>query len=114
MSRKNIMEGSAEYGQALEHLVLLEIKAYLDYSRNDTPLSFWRSQSQFEVDCVLGDSVAIEIKSSSNITSYDLKGLRALSEELPLKRKIVVGLTPMSRITEDKIEIIPITDFLKR
>jgi len=114
MSRKNIMEGSAEYGQALEHLVLLEIKAYLDYSRNDTPLSFWRSQSQFEVDCVLGDSVAIEIKSSSNITSYDLKGLRALSEELPLKRKIVVGLTPMSRITEDKIEIIPITDFLKQ
>jgi len=114
MNRREITEGSAEYGQALEHLLLLEIKAYLDYSRNDTPVTFWRSQSQFEVDCLLGDSVAIEFKASSNITNYDLKGLRALSEEISLQRKIVVALTPTLRKTEDNIEIIPVNDFLKQ
>lgn len=114
MNRRQILEGSAEYGQALEHLLMLEIKAYLDYERIDEPLCFWRSQSQFEVDCIVGSQVAIEFKAAVNVTDYDLKGLRALGEELTLKRRIVVTLAAVPRVTADKIEIIPITDFLRQ
>ena len=44
-------------------------------------LSYWRSTSQFEVDLILGQEIALEIKSTSLILDKHLKGLRALKEE---------------------------------
>ncbi len=112
--RTQLMPGSAEFGQALEHLIFLELKAYLDYRRQDRPLNFWRSQSQFEVDFVLGEKTAIEVKAKESVQNYDLKGLRALAEEVPLERKIVVCLEKEFRKTEDAIEIISAEDFLRK
>ncbi|MEK7692203.1 MAG: AAA family ATPase, partial [Bdellovibrionota bacterium] len=38
------------FGGAVEHLVYLELKAWLQYRRRDEVLGYWRSQTQFEVD----------------------------------------------------------------
>lgn len=110
--RGEILPGSPEFGRALEHLLFLEIKAFLDYSRINISLTFWRSQSKMEVDFILGDRVAIEVKAKERVADHDLKGIRALSEELEPPKKIVVSLAKMPRTTEDRIEILPVTSFL--
>jgi uncharacterized protein len=107
-----IEPGSKAWGNALEHLIFLEIKTYLDYRRSDKVMSFWRSTSQMEVDFIVGDDVAIEVKSTNHVTARDLRGLRALKEEIKLKRSVVVSGERHARRLEDGIEIIPVTQFL--
>ncbi len=91
--------------------MFLELRARLDYERVDLPLCYWRSHSRMEVDFVLGDHIAIEVKGKARVTRRDLAGLRALAEELPLERKIVVCTEPRRRRDED-VEIIPVEEFL--
>ena len=92
-------------GRALEQLVFLELRGYLDYNRLDHKLSYWRSRSQFEVDFVVGDEIGVEVKSKSRVSPRDYKGLHALGEEVRLKRKIVVCREKMRRRTDDGAEI---------
>ena len=106
-----IQKGSKSYGDAIEHLVFLELRAFLDYRASDLPLSYWRSTTKFEVGFTIGDSVAIEVKAKSRVTEPDLKGLRALKEEGIFKRLICVSDETSSRTTDDGIEIIPIQEF---
>lgn len=103
--------GSASFGQALEHQVFLELRAFLDYRRLSLPLAYWRSQSQFEVDFVAGDAVAVEVKAKASVSERDLKGLRALREEVALKHALVVCLERSRRKTEDGIVLIPVQEF---
>lgn len=112
MRRSEVLPGSESFGRALEHQIFLELRARLDYSRNDEPLTYWRSLSRIEVDFMIGDRIAIEVKSKARVTGRDLKGLRALSEEIPLQRKIVVGTEPRRRIDDD-VEIFPVAQFLE-
>ena len=112
MKRERVIAGSREYGEALEHLVFSELAAYLSYRGINKELCFWRSQSKLEVDFVIGDEVGIEVKASSRINKADLKGLRALAEELPLKRKIVVCQEKYRSKEDDGTEIIPVAEFL--
>ena len=104
---------SASFGQALEHQVFLELRAFLDYRRLSLPLTYWRSQSQFEVDFVVGDTVAVEVKAKASVAERDLKGLRALREEVKLKHALVVCLERTRRKTEDGIILLPVQEFFK-
>ncbi|MFW7379666.1 MAG: ATP-binding protein [Oligoflexus sp.] len=104
--------GTPEFGKALEHLILLELIAYRDYNWKDSSLHYWRSQSQLEVDFLINESIAVEVKASARVSNQDLKGLKALSEDVSLQRKIVVCGEKEKRIVDD-IEIIPYGDFLK-
>lgn len=108
-----IEERSKAFGDALEHLVFLELQAYRDYQMMDFELTYWRSRSKLEVDFLINDEVAIEVKGTSRISPSDLKGLKALNEEITLNRKIVVcSETEMRKV--DDIEIMPINRFLKQ
>lgn len=113
IKRGEIQEGSSNFGEALEHLVYLELKAYLDYQGKDLDLCYWRSTSKFEVDFIVGDQVAIEVKAKSKIAEHDMKGIRALKEEKIFKRYIIVTNEKSSRSSEDGIECIPIEMFLE-
>lgn len=104
--------GTAEYGDAVETYVMHELSAFNDYQATQ-PLAFWRSTSGFEVDFILGDHTAIEIKSKTTVTPADLKGLMALSEEALLKRYLCVSLEPRPRRV-GPIEILPLMEFLER
>jgi uncharacterized protein len=107
----DIQQATPAFGKALEHLIYLELLAYRDYAQKDVALYYWRSQSQFEVDFVINDSIAIEVKASARVANQDLKGLKALAEEQTLERKIVVS-GESTRRTVDGIEIIPYGEFL--
>lgn len=113
--RGPVEPGSEGFGRALEHLIFLELRAWLDYTRRASlPLTYWRSLSQLEVDFVLGDSVGIEVKASPLTSRRDYKGLLALAEDIPLRRKIVVCLEREARTTDEGIEVIPVREFLVR
>jgi len=108
----SIESGSSEYGRALEHLVFLELKSFLDYQQLDHPLTYWRSRSKLEVDFVVGDSIGIEVKAKPRVSQRDYRGMLALSEEVPV-RKIVVCLEKRRRRDDHGVELVPVVDFLK-
>ena len=108
-----IIEGSKAFGDAFEHFIILEVRAWLSYARRREELRYWRSTSQFEVDALIGNQVAIEIKSSDSPTDKHLKGLRALMEEGLFKRHILVCRERQKRVTDDGIEILPWQQFTK-
>lgn len=109
----HITAGSSAYGRALEHLVFLELRAYLDYRRREDSLTYWRSLSQIEVDFVIDEHTAIEVKATGRVSGRDLKGLLALREEVPLQRMIVVCTERQARRTDEGVEVIPIGEFLE-
>ena len=112
LRRKNLKQGSPEYGKAFEHFIIQELYAYTTYMGIEPGLSYWRTVSGFEVDAVLGDArIGIEIKSSQEIHSHHLKGLKAFAEEHPDSRTIVVSNEQNKRIT-GKIEVFPVQEFL--
>ncbi|MFC1500567.1 ATP-binding protein [Candidatus Zixiibacteriota bacterium] len=107
-----IAEGSDRYGRAFEHFILNEVRAYLAYTGTDLPLTFWRTSSGFEVDLIVGSmELVIECKSTRELRSADLKGLRALREEHTPKHSLVVSRVENRRRTEDGIDIVPWREF---
>ena len=61
----------------------------------------------------MGHSVGIEVKSKSRVSLRDYKGLVALSEEVRLKRKIVVCGEKNHRRTDEGVEVMSPAAFLK-
>jgi len=111
--RSVLERNTAEFGEAFESYVYHELRTYIDYTPDGLlPLTFWRSTSGMEVDFILGDQTAIEVKSSSNITNTMLKGLRALSDERAFKHKLVVSPDTIRRSTPDGIVVLPYQEFL--
>lgn len=94
---KTLDRNSDLYGQSFEHWVGLELRAYLSYRRKDDDLCFWRSVNGQEVDFVIGDSLAIEVKASKKISSRELKGLKALQEENKIKRFMCISHDPIKQ-----------------
>lgn len=112
-NRKNIQQGTDAFGHAFEHLVIQELIAYLNYNNRSEELSYWRTSSGYEVDAIIGDGrIAIEIKSSNEVNSRHLKGLKAFLEDFPEARSIVVSMDKHKRILNG-IEIFPANEFLK-
>jgi predicted AAA+ superfamily ATPase len=108
-----VEEGSDAYGRALEHLVFLELRTYLDYRRLDHELTYWRSRSGLEVDFVIGDHAAIEVKAKSRVVPHDYRGILALAEEVGLKRRIVVCGEKRRRISDEGVEVTPVLEFFQ-
>lgn len=104
---------SKAFGEAFEHFIILELRAYLSYRRLKHEMSYWRTTTQFEVDLILGKQWAIEIKSTDNPTDKSLKGLRALMEERICKDYFLVCLVEQERKTKEGIRILPWKRFLE-
>ena len=107
-----VKDNSNALGPAFEHFIILELRAYLSYVRARKQLRYWRSTSRFEVDVIIGDELALEIKSAGNILKKHLKGLRALKEEGLIKNYAVVSRDPILRTTDDGITCYPWEHFL--
>lgn len=69
------------YGQAFEHFIAMELTAFLSYHRIPMTLSYWQSQYGHEVDFIIGDQIAIEVKTAQTINKKHMKGLKILQEE---------------------------------
>ena len=113
--RKGLEPGSELFGKAFENWLAHELRLFLQYTDNFSPLYFWRLPSGIEVDFIIGDAeIAIEAKASKKITKNHLKGLREFRKEFPdAKRLIIVCLESTRRITDDGIEVIPYFQFIE-
>ncbi|MCX6117901.1 MAG: DUF4143 domain-containing protein [Proteobacteria bacterium] len=101
---------SKQFGDAFEQLVFQEIAAYRDYYSKGS-IHYWRSDSGHEVDFIIDEEIAVEVKAKSSVNSQDMKGLKALREERLLKKHIIVSLEARPRI-DDGILILPWADFV--
>jgi predicted AAA+ superfamily ATPase len=87
---QTIDRNSDLFGKSLEHWFYMELCAYKSYRNLKIPLYFWRSQDHYEVDFILNDLVAIEVKATKKISQEDFRGINALKEEaLPLQYYII-------------------------
>jgi predicted AAA+ superfamily ATPase len=103
--------GTPEYGEAFETYLMHEILSYTDYASAES-MGYWRSKSGFEVDFVLGDHTAVEVKAKESVSPQDLRSLRALGEEKVVKRLICVSLERRPRKAGD-ISVLPLESFLR-
>ncbi len=109
---QHLPQKSDLFGRAFEQFIACELRAYLSYKTNHTPLRYWKSKSGFEVDFIIGNEVAIEVKSSQKVTSRDHKGLLALKEENEWEQLIVVSQDPLKAQFKNGIQHLHWEDFL--
>lgn len=112
--RGEIALKSEIFGNAFEHFIILEVRAWNSYTRNYYPLTYWRSTSKFEVDLVIGNSLAIEIKSTELVQDKHLKGLRALKEEKLINKYLIISQDEEDKITNDGIVMMHWKKFLQK
>jgi len=115
LARRKPLMGSAEFGKAFEHYILMELKAYQAYCDPELDIAFWRTSTGQEVDFILGEKeLAIEIKGSKRVHEGDIRTLIALNEDGPVRKRIVVSLEEEPRVLSNGIEILPWMNFLDR
>ncbi len=107
---RQVRPRTPEFGGAFETWIFHELLAHRDYESGDT-ISHWRSASGFEVDFVLGDHTAIEVKAKESVSANDLRSLRAIAEERSIRRCICVSLERRER-NADGIRVVPYEKFL--
>jgi predicted AAA+ superfamily ATPase len=102
-------------GPALEGLVAQHLRAWCDYGPGNHQLYFWRTRSQVEVDFIVygeGGMDAIEVKNSARIRPEDLRGLKAVREDYPTARLMLLSQST-ERLVIDGIMCLPVGEFLK-
>jgi predicted AAA+ superfamily ATPase len=107
-----VRPGTPEFGEGFETYLFHELLCCRDYSHQE-PLSYWRSSSGFEVDFIIGDHTAVEVKAKETISPHDIKSLKALAEEEILKRYLLVSLEPRIRQIGE-VTILPYKEFLDK
>ncbi len=112
--RGKVQPGTPEFGELFETYICHELHTYIDYCLPEGTIHYWRSVSGSEVDFIINDKVAIEIKASTNVSYSDLKGLKALQEEKSsIKHYMIVCLENTPRRV-DNIHIVPWNVFLEQ
>ncbi len=111
LAERGVIRARSElFGRAFEHWVIQELRAYLGYEHRKERLAYWRSTSGFEVDCVIGTKLALEVKATTLVDEHDLRGLRVLREEQVVERFALVSNDPHARV-KDGITLLPWRDF---
>ena len=91
----------------------MEIRSFLDYSGHDNEaLSYWHAQSGQEVDFIIKDKVAVEVKAAKRVFQRDRKGMKALMEEGLMEKYILVCRENYQQLLDNGILIMPYRDFL--
>jgi len=101
------------FGYAFEHFIALELRAYLHYKRLQSKLMHFRSRHGDEVDFIIGNQLAIEVKTSTQVKDKYLKGLQRFQEEQVVQQYILVSFDPIDKKIGD-ISCMHWSSFLKK
>ena len=99
-------------GYSFEQAVFLELNAFISYYRLDESLTFWRTRDQLEVDFIISDHTAIEVKATTNVSRRDQKNLLKISEETTFNHLLIVSNDPIHKRFETGVRCIPFSDFV--
>jgi predicted AAA+ superfamily ATPase len=111
---ESIPRQSDLYGRAFEHFIVNEVRACISYKRTNETLYFWRTTHKDEVDLLIGDRMAVEIKAKSKTTDRDAGSLLKLAEEGFKGELIVVSQDQLNRVSGDKIQFLYWETFLEK
>jgi len=107
-----------ELGPLLETFILHELRAYLSYSGRAYTLHFWRTYDGAEVDILCETTEgfrAIEIKAASRWEKRFNRGLHRVRDAIgPGKTSCYGVYLGEQHALWDDIEVMPVTEFLKR
>ncbi len=103
-------------GRRFEQFIILETLRTITYAKSPLKLFFWRNNTGTEVDFILvrGEEpiAGIEIKSTPYPHLVDCTGLKALAEDYPRIRKIIVANVTRPYHLDD-VEVIPWKTYMK-
>lgn len=91
---------SNHFGRAFEQFIAMELRAALSYQRVSIPLNYWRTLDKNEVDFIVGDLCAVEVKATEHATDGDSISLRRLQSESRLGAYLLVSQDPVERVKE--------------
>lgn len=111
---KNVDRNSDLYGTCFEHFIINEVRAYNAYQSKRWELSFWRTDHGQEVDLIINDSVAIEIKSTKKPATKMQRSLELIAEEADWQARILVCQDPIAKTFENGVQQLPWTEFLQK
>jgi predicted AAA+ superfamily ATPase len=97
---KQLERNSDLFGRSFEHFLAMELRSILSYQRTREQLFFWRSTHGHEVDLVVGDRFAVEVKAKTRVTERDARGLKAFQEEKAVHRYYLVSQDRVERKSE--------------
>lgn len=106
-----IPEGPESRGTIFEHFILQEIRAAISYFRVNLPLKFWRTHQQQEVDIIVPEILAIEVKTNQSVNKRMARGLSLFRDLYNFKHHLLVSNDPVDRV-EDGIHFIYYRRFL--
>lgn len=95
---------SYAYGDAFEHLVILEFYRLNSYWNLDYKLSFFRTKEGKEIDLILSrgrKTIVVEIKSRTTISEEEIKALSSLARELKATNIFYLSNDPFATILYD-------------
>jgi predicted AAA+ superfamily ATPase len=110
--RLPLKENHTDLGWSFEQFIIQEVRAYLSYTRKLDKLTYWKSKP-YEVDLIIGNKAAVEIKFSKSVKDEFFDGLVALKEEKLIKKFFLVGRFT-SEGNNDGIAYINYAQFLKK
>lgn len=113
LETKVLSKHSDLFGRSLEHWIIQEVKAYIEYKQASLKLGYWKSVNRQEVDLTIGEEIAIEIKSTERASSKHLRGLKTLREEDVFKHFYLISCDPISTVQEG-VHCLHCLEFLKR
>ncbi len=77
----------------------------------EADISFWHDYRAGEVDFIINEEIAIEIKATKKLRPQDLASMKKFISRGALKKHYVISQDPQRKIIEE-IELIPYQDFL--
>ncbi|HSX20907.1 MAG TPA: AAA family ATPase [Gammaproteobacteria bacterium] len=101
-------------GPSLEGLVLQNLIAWNDYSKNKSQIYYWHTRSDLEVDFIIynaNELIAIEVKNTKNPCPDDVKSLRAFLQDYPMAKCMLLYMGDTKRLQRN-ILCLPVKDFL--
>lgn len=113
VERRSVSKKTKDFGLLFEHFIFLELKAYIDYLSPDSKLGFWRIDDENEVDFVINEKIAIEVKATDFVNERHLKGLMKFSQGGVVQRKIIISMD-VDRRNLNGVEVFPYKIFLKQ
>jgi uncharacterized protein len=102
-------------GAAVEGLVAQHLRAWIDYTRSDAELAYWRTRAGSEVDFVVyGPEVfcAIEVKHSAEVRKRDLRSLITFRKDYP-EAKLRLVYRGSETLLIDGVRCMPLDRFLR-
>lgn len=102
-------------GAALEGLVAQHLRAWIDYSKEQHALYFWRTKAGLEIDFIVYGTLglwAIEVKNNHQVSTQDLRPLQHFKEDYP-EAQLLLLYRGTDKLLKNGVRCLPCEEFLR-